>query len=364
VIWFALPALASAAYYLIAIVAALRKPEQFAWGFAPPISILKPVRGRDPHFYGAIRSHALQEYSEFEILFAVADPDDPALEDIRRLQREFPQRRIRAKVVRTTAPNSKVGLLAAVAADARHPLLLVNDSDIEVEPGYLFDIAAPLADPAVGLVTCLYRGRAESWPAKFEALSISTEFAVSVLTARLLGVGEFALGATMLFRAETLRKIGGFEAIADYLADDYQLGLRINKLGHRIALSPVVVQTDLGAETWDQAWKHQLRWSRTIRVSRTGGYYGYVVTHATVWALVALIAGEPWIAALAVAARMIAGLMTGAGILHDRFTATHFWLIPFRDLFGFAIWLAGAFGREVDWRGRRLTLRPDGRISK
>ena len=150
-------------------------------------------------------------------------------------------------------------------------MLLVNDSDIVVEPGYLRAVAAPLADPAVGLVTCLYRARAESWPSRWEALGIATEFAPSVLVARLLGVAEFALGSTMAFRAEDLREIGGFAAIADYLADDYQLGRHISALGYRIEFAPVVVETDLGAESWADAWRHQLRWSRTIRVSRPVG---------------------------------------------------------------------------------------------
>ena len=125
-----------------------------------------------------------------------------------------------------------------------------------------------------------------------EALGIATEFAPSVLVARLLGQAEFALGSTMVFRAETLRHIGGFEAIADYLADDYQLGRHISRLGYRIEFAPVVVETDLGGESWAETWRHQLRWSRTIRVSRPAGYFGYVVTHATFWALVALAAGS------------------------------------------------------------------------
>ena len=249
------------------------------------------MHGRDPRFYEAILSHAAQDYPEFEILFGVSDPSDPALEDIERLKREFPERRIEIVVVETDAPNAKVGVLAELARRARYPLLLVNDSDIVVPPGYLRAVTAPLEDPAVGLVTCLYRARADSWASRCEALGISTEFAPSVLVARLLGQAEFALGSTMVFRAETLRRIGGFETIANYLADDYQLGRHISELGYRIEFAPVVVETDLGGESWAQTWRHQLRWARTIRVSRPAGYFGYVVTHATLWALVALAAG-------------------------------------------------------------------------
>jgi ceramide glucosyltransferase len=368
VIWLAAPALAASAYYLLAIVAAFR------WSRLPgsagrasdlaPISILKPVHGRDPRFYEAIRSHAAQDYPEFEILFGVSDPRDSALADIERLKREFPKRCIELHVVSTGAPNVKAGVLAELASRARYPVLLVNDSDIKVEPGYLRTVAATLGDGKTGLVTCLYRAAAESWASRAEALGIATEFGPSVLVARLLGVAEFALGSTMAFRAEVLREIGGFEAISDYLADDYQLGRRISERGYRIRFAPAVVETNLGAESWAQTWRHQVRWSRTIRVSRASGYYGYVVTHATLWALVAVAAGAWPAGALAMALRMIAGVWIGAGTLKDRNALRDFWLIPLRDLFGFAVWLTGIFGNTVDWRGQKLRLRPDGRISK
>ena len=365
-IWLAIPAVAAAAYYLLAIVAALRwrrhMTSQRVRDGTLPVSILKPVHGRDPRFYEAIFSHAAQDYPEFEILFGVSDPFDPALEDIRRLKSEFPERRIEAVVAETDAPNAKVGVLAELAKRARYPLLLVNDSDIVAPPGYLRAVTAPLEDPEVGLVTCLYRAEADSWASRWEALGIATEFAPSVLVARLLGQAEFALGSTMVFRAEALRRMGGFETIAHYLADDYQLGRHISELGYRIEFAPVVVETDLGGESWAQTWRHQLRWARTIRVSRPAGYFGYVVTHATLWALVALAAGQWWAAALALGLRMVAGVVVGAGVLEDRRVAKDFWLMPLRDLFGFAVWLAGLFGHTVEWRDRKLRLGPDGRI--
>ena len=152
--------------------------------------------------------------------------------------------------------------------------------------------------------------------------------------------------------------------MVDCLADDYQLGRHISDLGYRIEFAPVVVETDLGAETWGQTWRHQLRWSRTIRVSRPAGYYGYAVTHATLWAIVAFAAHQWRVASLALGLRMVAGVMIGSGILKDRRVASQFWLIPLRDLFGFAVWLVGVFGNDVDWRDRRLRLRPDGSICR
>jgi ceramide glucosyltransferase len=362
----AAPALAAAAYYLLAIVGAWQWRRRMRGtspsASLPPISILKPVHGRDPRFYDAIRSHATQDYPEFEILFGVSDARDPALADIERLRAEFPRLRIEAHAIATQAPNAKAGVLAELATRARHPVLLVNDSDILVEPGYLRAVSAQLADPAIGLVTCLYRGAAESWASRAEALGIATEFAPSVVVARLVGVVEFALGSTMAFRAETLRAIGGFESIAEYLADDYQLGRRITELGKRIEFAPVVVETDLGGESWAQTWQHQLRWARTIRVSRPSGYYGSAVTHGTIWTLLAAAAGA-WPAAIAAGGlRIAAGILVGVGILKDRNVLRHFWLIPARDVFGFAVWVAGIFGTKVRWREKRLRLQSNGKI--
>ena len=365
-IWLALPALAAAAYYFLAIISAARwrrstaRPDAGTW--TPPVSILKPIHGRDPRFYQAILSHAAQDYPEFELLFGLTDPNDPARADIERLQREYPARRIEIVIVETGAPNGKVGVLAELAHRARHELLLVNDSDIRVYPGYLRAVVAPLADPKIGLVTCLYRARSDSWASHCEALGIATEFAPSVLVARLLRQAEFALGSTMVFRADALRRIGGFQTIAKYVADDYQLGFHIRRLGYRIEFAPVVVETDLGAATWAHTWSHQVRWSRTIRVSRPGGYYGYLITHATLWALVAFAGQEWWAGALALAVRIAAGVVVGAAILGDRAVPRRFWLIPLRDLFGFAVWAAGAFGNRVEWRDRTLKLGPGGVI--
>jgi len=366
VIWLALPALAATAYWLLVVVAALRwRSESPPRPLAPspaPVSILKPVRGRDPHFYEAIRSHALQDYPEYEILFGTSDPDDPASADIRRLIAEFPNRNIRLITTSTRMPNHKVGVLADLAAQARHPLLLVNDSDIRVPPDYLRQITATLDHPQTGLVTCLYRAQSDKWPGRWEALGVATEFIPSVLVARLIGSAEFALGSTLLLRAADLQRIGGFAAIGDYLADDYRLGLEITRLGLHVTFASPIVETQLSGETWGDVWRHQLRWTRTIRASRAGGYFGYIVTHATFWAIVAILAGAWPAGAAALAIRLLAGVLVGTRILRDPAVARRAWLIPFRDLWGFAIWCCGAFGSTVEWRGQHLRIAKDGKI--
>ena len=361
VIWFAIPALAGGAYFTLALVAGLQPRRSRRSEFTPPVSILKPVRGRDPKFYEALVSHASQDYPEFEIVFGVQDPADPGLQDIDRLIASYPNVSIRVVREAPDTPNGKVGVLIALAAAARHPFLLVNDSDIVVEPGYLRRVMSGLEDARTGLVTCLYRARGQSFPARFEALGIATEFMPSVLVARLIGVAEFALGSTMAFRAEHLRQIGGFAAIGDYLADDYQLGARIHSLGLQIVFADTVVETNLGDGTWSDVWKHQVRWSRTIRVSRGGGYLGAVITHVTFWCVVAALGGEGWIALACLAIRIAAGLVTARRVLNAQ---AAWWLMPVRDLWGFAVWCAGLFGSTVEWRHQTLRLRSDGRIER
>ncbi len=348
------------AYNLLAIAGALRfRRRATVPDFRPPVSILKPVKGRDPSFYEAIRSHAAQQYGEFEILFGVADPDDPAVADVARLMAEFPAIPIRVVLTENDAANRKAGSLEILSREARYPVMLVNDGDILVEPDYLSRVLSLLEDVGVGMVTCLYRGRGASLPARAEALGIATEFAPSVLVARLLSSTGFALGSTMAFRRRELEAIGGFAAIRDYLADDYQLGARIAALGKRVAMADTVVETHLGAGTWSEVWAHQVRWSRTIRISRTAGYFGYVVTQATVWCIVAAVLGHPLIAAAGLGVRLGAAA-AAARVLKSRISLI---AVPFRDLFGAAVWCAGLVGNHVEWRGTRFRLYPDGRIS-
>ena len=362
--FWAAPAIAAGAYYLIALVAALARlrSREIIARSAPPVSILKPVRGRDPRFYEAIRSHAAQDYPQYEILFGIKDTADPAVAGIRRLQAEFPELDIRLVFTTREAPNGKVAVLAELAQHARFPILLVSDSDIHVEPDYLRRVVAPLEDPQTGVVTCLYRARGESWPGRWEALGIATEFAPSVLVAPLVGVAGFALGSTMVFRAAQLVEMGGFATLENYLADDYQLGSHIARLGYRVVLSKVAVETNLSGSTWRDVWRHQLRWSRTIRVSRTAGYYGYLATQAAFWSLVAGLAGSWWVALAVMGVRVATGLVVGRVLLGDRQVSRYWYLIPFRDLWGFAIWLAGLSGDTVEWRGQMLRLSADGKI--
>lgn len=358
-------AAAAASYQVLSLVASirhLRAPEPPPLAVFPSLSILKPVHGLDPHFYEAIRSHAEQDYPAFEILFGVSDPADPAVGDIERLAKEFPAVPIRLILSKTQAANGKVGVLADLAAAARYPVLLINDSDIAVPAGYLRRVVTPLGNPKTGVVTCLYRGRAEGWPGRLEAIGIATDFAPSVLVAPLVGVSEFALGSTMVVRRRDLDRMGGFAALAGYLADDYQLGRHIRELGLGIVMSKAPVVTCLPDHTWNEVRRHQLRWARTIRVSRGDGYLGMPLMHAGLWAALLAAAGYWRLGAGLAAVRLLSGVFSACFVLGDRRILLDFPLILLRDVWGFCIWFAGLFGKTVEWRGRRLLLNREGKI--
>ena len=355
----------AACYQLLALAAVLR--HFFFVSPAPaadpalPVSILKPMYGAHEGLYEALRSHAIQDYPQFELLFGVRSMNDPAVEVIERLRRDFPDRDIRLILVKTEAPNGKVGSLIDLSREARHSIVIVNDGDIVVPQYWLTRVTAPLQDSSIGLVTCLYRAFGASLPARFEALGIATDFAPSALVAPFVGISEFGLGSTLAFRRADLDAIGGFAAIAPYIADDYQLGAQIHRLGRRNLISPVIVETHLGAEGWRDAWRHQVRWARTIRLSR-GAYAGLPVTHATLWALVAAFYGAWWLALPLFALRMIVAVTAGWFGLRSADVLRLCWLIPARDLWASAVWAAGLFARKVIWRDKTLTLDEHGRI--
>ena len=362
----------SSGYYLLCLVSASaflrgRKAERSARPTQdlPPISILKPLKGTDPEIYQSFRSHCLQDYPEYEILFGVSDPDDPAVASVRQLQAEFPGLSIRLIVChKTSSANVKVSNLAQMLAEARYQHLLVNDSDIRVEADYLRRVIAPLADPRVGMVTCLYRGVAEATlGSRIESIGISTDFCAGVLAARQLEGGiKFGLGSTMAFRRADLERIEGFESFADYLADDYELGKRISDLGLEITLSDVVVETNLPAYTLPQFFSHQLRWARGVRDSRAGGYFGLALTFGLLWSCIAVGAsrGAFWawvLAATTLFLRLAVALQVGKRVLSDRHLLGQLWLLPVRDLIAVVVWIIGLVGHTVSWRGNRFRLK-------
>ena len=361
--------ISSIGYYCLCLWSALRflREQQSADKSVRPtqaVSILKPLRGTDPEMYESFRSHCLQDYSEYEIIFGVSDANDPAIQLVEQLKVEFPQRAIRLMVCgEDLGANTKVSNLAQMAREARYEYLIMNDSDIRVEPDYLRRVLAPLTHPRIGLVTCLYRGVANSTlGSRLEVLGIGTDFAAGVLVARTVENGiRFGLGSTLAFRRRDLEAIGGFEAIVDYLADDYQIGSRIAALGLRVKLSDVVVETLLPRYTFRGFLDHQLRWARTVRDSRFWGYVGTGLTFGLPWAALALIcakgAGWAWMLLAGTAVLRIAvAVVVGKFVLRDRQVVRSLALIPVRDLLALLVWMGSLVGHDVVWRGDRFRL--------
>jgi ceramide glucosyltransferase len=362
-------AVSGVAYYALCLWSAVRflqarKAADNGVRPTQPVSILKPLRGTDPEMYESFRSHCLQDYPEYEIVFGVSDANDPAIQLVEQLKAEFPQRVITLMVCRENlGANTKVSNLAQMVREARHEYLIVNDSDIRVEPDYLRRVLAPLADPKVGLVTCLYCGIANATlGSRLESLGISTDFCAGVLVAQTVENGiRFGLGSTLAFRRRDLQAIGGFEALVDYLADDYQIGSRIATLGLKVKLSDVVVDTFLPRYTLRGFFDHQLRWARTVRDSRFWGYVGLGLTFGLPWVVLALIfsRGAAWAWALlacTAAIRLAVAIVVGKSVLQDRQVVRSLALIPVRDVFALLVWIVSFAGHSIVWRGDHFSL--------
>jgi ceramide glucosyltransferase len=368
----------SSIYYLLCIRSAFSflrqrrfRKNAIPLEISPPISILKPLKGIDPEIHESFRSHCLQDYPEYEIIFGVSDPNDPAVESVKALQAEFPNRRIQLVVCpEILGANVKVSNLMQMLPTARFDYLIVNDSDIRVEPDYLQRVTSPLANPQIGMVTCLYRGVAASTlGSRLESLGISTEFCAGVLVARQLEGGiRFGLGSTLAFRRADLETIGGFLPIVNHLADDYELGKRIALLGLGVELSDVVVETYLPPYRFSDFFAHQLRWARGVRDARTGGYVGLAFTFGIWWVIIAVVASAgtmwSWAALGSIAVlRLLVAMAVGGKVLRDRQVLKFAWLIPLRDLLAVAVWVASFAGRTVTWRGDRFILK-NGKLTR
>jgi ceramide glucosyltransferase len=345
-------------------------------GFAPDVTILKPVKGVDQRMYAGLVSHCRQEYAgKFEIVFGVSSLDDPAVGEIERLQAEFPDCAIRLVECRERLGTSgKVSNLVQMLREAKYEHVLINDSDIRVSPKYLARVMQCFSDANVGMVTAPYIGRtAEAGGAltvwsRLEALGISTDFLPGVLTARRLEGGiRFGLGSTLATSKGVLAKAGGLEPLAEYLADDYEMGARIAAAGYRVELSDEVVETTVPEYHYRGFRDHQLRWARSTRDSRKLGYVGLGVTYALPWAVMTCVASglALWsfsLLSVVLLARVAVALSVGVGVLRDEQVLRDLWLLPLRDFFGLGFWAWSFAGDTVVWRGELFALR-DGRIS-
>lgn len=343
----------------VARLAAARPPA----GPALPASVLKPLYGAEPGLDDNLASHLRQDHAApHELLLAVADPADAAVPVARRF---CPPARLNLGGA-VLGANRKVSQLVHLARDAAHPVLAVVDADMRVSPRWLTAVTAPLADPAVGLVTCLYRGVAadRGFFSRLTALQVDWHFLPSAALGESLGQAHGCYGATMALRAETLASLGGFEAFLDLLADDHALGAAVRALGLQVVVSP-----ELPAHVMHEAgprglWRHELRWARTVRLLNPWGYLGLGLTHPLPWATLGLILApsNPWIAG-AFGVVLAARLAATARIDRALGLAPRPAWVPLRDALSFLVWIAGLWPGRVAWGGRRFRIGADGRMN-
>lgn len=339
--------------------------------FTPSVTILKPVKGMDAESYTNFASFCRQDYPVYQVVFAVASPSDPAIPVIEKLRADYPSRDIELVVDgRMYGPNYKVCNLINAFPLAKYDFLIVCDSDIRVGEGYLREVCAPFADPAVGLVTSLYRSPGVKGIATaVEAMGFTAEMVPNVMVALRLEGLSFALGASMAVRREALEKIGGFPELVDYLADDYQLGNKVHRAGYRLELSDYYVESVMHPEGLAAVLSRQLRWARTMRVSRPGGYFASGFTQSFPMAFLAL-AVSGWSAAgmtavlVLYAVRGLEVLTFSRRYLRDGIFPRWLWLLPLRDLFAFLSWGLAFAGQRVRWRGHLFRLEKEGKITE
>jgi ceramide glucosyltransferase len=347
-------------YYALGTVAALRffrrERARKLPDYPTPVSLLKPVRGVDFGSHENFASFCKQDYPDYEILFAVNDASDPAIPLIQEIIAAFPQRQIRLLVgAEHVGANRKVNKLARLAREAQNDILVLTDGDVRVGPSYLREVVAPLQGYKIGAVTSFYRAIAEdNLFAQLEAVGAASDFFAGVLMAKSTEGIRFALGASIATTKDWLAKMGGFEAIADKLADDYELGYRIAKAGGEVVLLRETVWTMYPAQTFRDFWDHQLRWARTVRLCRPLSYLGLLFTHGLPWALLAaVVAPAAWIAGIYLLAYLILRFAmawtVGVWGVRDEVLHRKLWLVPLRDAIHFVVWLASFGSNRIRW---------------
>ncbi len=341
--------------YLAVKAPALRRPE--------PISILKPLSGIDLGLESNLRTFFEQDYPAFETLFAVRHQDDPAIEVVTRLRREYPEVPSRLLITgEPPYPNAKVFSLDKMLAAASNDLVVMSDSDIRVTPDMLRTIAAEFQDEHLGVATCPYRAiPGPSFWSRLEATGMNTDFWGSALVARMLEGMRFAVGPTIAGRRRVLHSIGGFDRVKDYLAEDFVIGKFAAEAGHGVILSSYVIEHHIGSANLHENITHRLRWNRSTRRSRPAGYVGQLFTMPFPLALLVCAVMPAWWSLLpfTLLIRFASAYAVSARVLHGKI---NWLLLPIEDVLGFCFWIAGFFGNTIRWRSRRYRLLPDGRF--
>ena len=343
--------------------------------FLPPVSVLKPVHGNEPDLEQNLSSFFEQDYPEFEILFCARQESDLGLAAARRVMARYPH--VKARILTCGEPpwpNARTYSLEIMRREALYPILVTADSDVRVTPDYLRAVVEPMRDPQVGMVTSLYRGctRHGLW-ARLEAMGMSVEMTSGVLVANMLEGMKFALGPSMVMRQSTVAKIGGYEKVAQYYADDFVLGNWTAAAGEIVVLSHYVVEHHVLNAAFKSSVAHQQGWATSTRFSRPWGHLGEVLTYAVpfglpAWIGLTLVGHWAWgagLLAFTILDRVLLCMIVGSLVVHDRVAVRKAWLYPLRDLMGFIFWVRSYLAtRRLRYRGDPYELLPEGRLRK
>lgn len=334
----------------------------------PSVTLLKPLKGCDGATKECLESWLRQDYpSPVQILFGVVSDDDPACEVVRDLLRQHPDADATLIVCsERLGTNPKVSTLIQLQRHTQHDVVVVSDADVRVPVDFLFNAVDPLKDEAVGLVNCFYRlAQPKNLPMRLEAIGTNSDFWSQVLQAQSLGAVDFALGAVMIMRRQPLERIGGFESLVDFLADDYMLGNLIFRNGGRIVFSTVVVDCCSVRMNWSEVWSRQHRWARTMRFCKPAGYFFSILSNATLWPLLWLISdSNAWrLVVICVLARMATSIIQHTRLTRDLSCVNYAWLVPVKDMFQAMLWALAFLGNHVTWRNQRFRILRGGRLA-
>ncbi len=372
---FLVPALGGSVYALLCVLATVRlrtrktastHPGSGAW---PAVTVLKPVYGLEKNQRENLRSTCLQDYPEFQIVFSVQELNDPVIPLLKEIQSEFGTERVTVAIERfRPGTNGKINNMVGGLRHARHEVLVISDSDVRLGPDYLKTIVAPLADPKVGCVCTLYKAAcAGTWFEKMELLTLNADFMTNVVFAHISGASKFCLGASAALRRTTLDEIGGLEALADYLVEDYEMGRRIWVSGKTIAIVPYLIDTMVDLKTPGQWWDHQVYWDQNTRAARPWAFFSTILIRSIPCALLYALARQGDAVGLGIlAGALILRMASAAAILgwgfKDREGLKSLWLLPMRDVLSLVSWFLAFAKRTTIWRGTEFILTKDGRL--
>jgi ceramide glucosyltransferase len=372
---FLIPTIGGSIYVILCLLAVFRfrtQPEvsaSYSFSEWPPATILKPVCGLEKNQEANLHSTCVQDYPEFQVVFSVQDPNDPVIPLLKEIQQRAGQERVSVAIENhQVGPNGKINNLLGALPHARYDILVISDSDVGLKPDYLKTIVAPLADPEVGMVCTFYKATcADKWFEKMELLTFNADFIPNVVFAHVSGASKFCLGPSMALRRSNLKEIGGLEALADYLVEDFEMGRRIRSSGMKIAIVRYFIDIVVDLKNLSQWWNHQVYWDQNTRAAQPAGFFASILIRSVPFAFFFAASHLGDAIGLAVLTGALGLRLATAAVImgwgfRDREGLKSLALLPLRDMTALLSWLLAFTKRTVLWRGSEFILSRDGRL--